>query len=445
MVARKSGPAGIVDSILLMNPIVAAFISLGGFVAIIISVIIGVGSFEYALQVDGKSINKQVGFVWAINWSISLVILMPLLVCFGLMSYRTFRRSLDSLVSKNMVSNQDGSRVTSDNLFDAWKGILVTIAIIVLLMIGVALAYAYWEYWEVVGRHFQNGFYPSISLRDPRQEMDWSVAALLPIADSEVNPVNKGANNIFSLIIYLLLPGLGTGITFGFFLFLIGFIWFLFRISDKFVFLPDLSDSDPRRGFQVFSETVENAIWATMIVFLICYLMIIQNLFLRDVAPSILEFVIPELNKGYKSIINHKFGEGLDAMSGLIALHPGGINLQAEFSFVIAILITVIILGFVILTLRHIARHCQERVIERLNSRLPVPSLAQDLDNNAQIDRARKMDYWPASWPTVNTLLLLVLGSVICIVFYKFGLVFVGIIIAYLVIKIVRRLRAGLI
>ena len=433
--------ARFVDSLLRTNPLVAAIMSFGGFVIIFISVLIGIDSFEYVLKVNGKEIHKQVGFIWAFNWSIGLIVLMPLLLYFGFLSYRGFKTSLASLASKQMVSKQDGTSVSLDDLFDAWKGILVSLAIIVVVIIGIVLGYAYWEYREVVGQHFEKDHYPEISLHDPRQEKDWSIAALLTSAEPEAVEIDKRANKVFSLVVYLLLPGLGTGVAFGFFFFLIGFIWYLIKISDKFVFLPDLNDSDSRRGFQVFAEVVENAIWVTMTVFLICYLMIIQNLFLRDESKSIFDFMVPELRKGYEALVGGEIEQALSDASGLIVTHPGGGNLQAGLSFVVAFLVTVIIVAFVIMSLRHIARECQQRVLERLKDGQLVPTRAEQLNKEEQIKRARDMNYWPASWPKVNTLLLLVFVSVLCIVFYKFGLFFAGAVIVCLVAKVLLGLK----
>lgn len=434
MFDRKTGFAGRIDGALLTPPVVAAPLAFVGFGILVVSALIGIASFRYPLATDAGIVAKQVGFAWAINWSVSFILLVPGIAFFGLMSYRGLRTGLDELARRGMILRPDGRTADADDLFDALRGILICVSVFVAAMIAMAVRYSYWEYSEVVGQHFANGFYPDIRLLDPMQERDWSVAALLPAADGQ-NTVSRVWNDRFSLVVYLLLPGLWTGLAFGYYVFLVGFIWYLYKLSDRFVFLPDLSDKDKRRGFQAFSDFVENGVWLTLVVYTMCYLMILQNVFLRDREATIFSFVAPEFRKGMEAFKSGKYESALDDVLGLITEHPGVFNLQGELGIGIGILVAVIVLGFVVVTLRYVAAQSQKRALDLIGAGGPLPESWPALSEDEYRARAKDIDFWPAAWPTVNNLLVWVLGSVLCLVFYKVGLYFTGIALAYLLSK----------
>jgi len=447
MTSLLSRLTGFVDLLLLRtNPLGVVIICFFGFMTIVASLIIGIGVFEYKLEVEGKTVSKQVGFVWALNWSMTLIFLLPILVIFGLESYRGFRRSFKRLVSRNMVSNKDGSIVNEEDLFDAWKGILLTVATIGGLTLCASLIYAYWEYNSVVGRHFADGQYPTIDLKNPYQEADWSVAALLPGTNQDDNSINPVANNTFSLIMYLLVPGLGTGIVFSFFFLFTGFFFFLYWLSDRYLLLPHVSDKDPRRGFQIFSEMVGDVIRASIIVLVICYLMIIQNLYLRDDATSIVDFMFSDFKKnGSDEMLEGKISNIISFLEdGLLTshTHPGAFNLQGSLSFALSSLVLVLIIFFFSFLFNRLIKHCQARALERLRSGLTLPSAAEGLDNDEQFKRVTEMNCWPVAWTPLKTLLWLFSCAFICIVFYKIGLFFVGMFMAYCMLKVFRVIRS---
>jgi hypothetical protein len=174
-------------------PLVALALVMVGMIVCGASLLIGVGNFEYTLTLDGVSLEKEVGFLSALNWSLGAVLIVPALVAFGLYTVREWPRVLEQLAKRHMVVDATFNAADAAPIKQQWRRFARAIAIGSACAFSLAIAYSLWEYYYIVGQHFLRGaFPPGIALADAYQERDWSVAALIGSGDAQA--ISKTAN-----------------------------------------------------------------------------------------------------------------------------------------------------------------------------------------------------------------------------------------------------------
>jgi hypothetical protein len=406
------------------------------------SLFVGNGFFDYRLDVGGAVIDKEVGFLPALNWSAGMLLLAPAILGFGLSAYRSLPEVLDEMVGRHMVVDHlmrpaERARVLSE-WHRPWRIVVIATAILFVITVG----YSLWEFNYVIGQHFWHGAYPQIRLNDPYQERDWSVAALLP-SDSTTG-MSHTANVIFSLIAYLYLVGLVAGFVFSFYAFLLGVASLAYNFAYRSIGLrlvPDLRSTDragrfdTRGGLQIFEGLVHNALWVTLLVFLLFFLIHLQNIYLRSPLPTIGAFAFPDVSMalGASGGALHK----IEILLGAITARAGMHNLNSAMAYGFGSVLFLLILLVLAVTLRLAAGRSQASFAAYLrDERNPVPEWLASIGRETCLDRLESLSLWPIRWPRANQILLAVVFASICMVFYKLGLILVTAVMVYLLVRL---------
>lgn len=89
-----------------------------GLIMLISSIIAGVGFFEFQTP-DGPS--KQVGYIWALNWSFMFLLGFPIMFFFMLETSDSLRRTLDRLADNRMIVDMNWKPASVGALDDERK------------------------------------------------------------------------------------------------------------------------------------------------------------------------------------------------------------------------------------------------------------------------------------------------------------------------------------
>ena len=429
---RAGAPGGIARAMIALSRLpppltLLALILLGMFMNGA-SLLIGVGNFEYALPIAGGTMRKEVGFLSSLNWSLASLLVVPAIIAFGLYTYRQLPRIFEQLAKRHMVVDESLNPVDAATIQDQWRRYGRTIAVIAAAAVVVAVGYSLWEYYYVIGQHYlRGGFPPDVSLADAYQERDWSVAALLGTPESE--RISKIANALFALIVYLLYAGLTSGFVFGIYVYLVGIAVFVYALAHReqgLRLVPDLSGGDAaydrRAGLQVFEPLVQNALFVTLLSFLMLFLIHLQNVYLRVPVPSVFDFAFPNLGGGEKGWVGF-----FESLAGAVTARAGLANLNSALAYGFGSFLFLLVLAMLAATLRLAAQRSRQRLFDALadeNAALP-PWLAP-LGREKCLARLEAMSMWPARWPRVNQLALASVVAAVCLVFYKLGLLVVA-------------------
>src|SRR5262249_49289029 len=136
-------------------------------------------------------VEKQVGFLWSPNWTITYVVLFPLYLC--LFAVLTERREfvVRNLLQARIITGPDGANVTEEQIFARWKRVLkrISVPLWALLITVVIQSTSEWVFYCLI---------PLLKGQLGRGTVDWSTIAI-------VQPEDASAWNaiVFSGIAYL--------------------------------------------------------------------------------------------------------------------------------------------------------------------------------------------------------------------------------------------------
>jgi hypothetical protein len=387
------------------------------------SLLIGIGNFEYTLSLDGASLRKEVGFLSALNWSLGALLVVPAIIAFGLYTYRELPWIFEHLAKRHMVVDEALRAVDGARIKELWRGYARTIAVLSAGAFIVAIGYSLWEYYYVIGQHYLRGEFPAaLRLADAYQERDWSVAALL--GGSESQGISKAANALFALVVYVLYAGLPSGFVFSIYIYLVGIAIFIYSLAHReqgLRLVPDLRGSDAaydrRAGLQVFEPLVQNALFVTLLSFLLLFLIHLQNVYLRVPVSSVFEFAVPNLGagQGWMGI--------LESIAGTITARAGLANLNSALAYGFGSFLFVMVLAILAVTLRLAAQQSRSRLSELLGDEdTKLPEWLAPLEREKCLARLDAMSMWPARWPRINQLAAATVVAALGLVFYKLGL-----------------------
>lgn len=122
-------------------------------------------------------------------------------------------------------------------------------------------------------------------------------------------------NAAFSFINYLIL-GFYLSIVFTYYAMIVMYADTFRRLSRGLEtagcrIIPMIEDTDPRRGFSVFERVFKLVLMATLVGFLMCYFMNIQNLYLRADSPHIWAFLASDLINGFSIFVDGDIKAGM--------------------------------------------------------------------------------------------------------------------------------------
>jgi hypothetical protein len=425
-VAREGGVARMMMALSrLPPPLTVLTLVLLGMLVIGASLLIGIGNFEYALPAEAGAVRKEVGFLSALSWSMGALIVIPAIIAFGLYTYRELPQVFEHLAKRHMVVDENLKAVDAARIKEHWRRYARNIAILSACAFVVAIGYSLWEYYYVVGQHYLRGEFPAaVRLADAYQERDWSVAALLGGPESQ--GISKIANGLFALLVYVLYAGLPSGFVFSIYIYLVGVSIFVYSLAHReqgLRLIPDLRGSeaayDRRAGLQVFEPLVQNALFVTLLSFLMLFLIHLQNVYLRVPIASVFDFAFPNLGAGERGWMGM-----LESIAGAITARAGLANLNSAMAYGFGSFLFVMVLAVLAVTLRMAAQRSRARLAEHLaDENTKLPEWLAPLGREKCLARLEAMSMWPARWPRVNQLALATVFAALCLVFYKVGLI----------------------
>ncbi|MCH2078430.1 MAG: hypothetical protein MK180_16400 [Rhodobacteraceae bacterium] len=107
----------IVDAVLGVAPPMAALVfAVLGIAVMLVSAVMGFGQYQYNLTIEGAVIAKEVGFIWSPGWTVTMVIILPLLITIGLHGMQEMVEIAKRMNKRCMVVDDNFRVVTSDYL-----------------------------------------------------------------------------------------------------------------------------------------------------------------------------------------------------------------------------------------------------------------------------------------------------------------------------------------
>ncbi|MFW6039979.1 MAG: hypothetical protein ACOC9N_02765 [Gemmatimonadota bacterium] len=392
-----------------------AALSFGSFV-VVLSVLFNLAEYHNGAQ--------HVGYMSALNWSVGFTIFTPLFVLFllrALGSVGEIARRLDHngmLVDAGFRPLDDGA-VRLERLWTARLEQLGPIALVLVVASFVA-ALAYWLY-ESGG---------PLLLGTDAPEIDWAVRY------EGSSAAREWANAAFSFVAYL-----QQGVFLSA-LMLTGVV--SYALAELFHSLathrhdlrviPSSTSRDRRRGFQVFAPIPENLLLAVAFAYGHLYLGRIWNVFQHQHEGSLQQLVIADLVDGFAS---GGFTAGLSAL-----FETQELGTEGRLILITSLVLGAVSLFFVFVMLRGTARDAGQALTEVLE-RLPPDATYDDQPVEEILERIRSMSVWPVKYPRPSQLMVIGIFAITVMFFYRFGVFYVGILLAYVMAQMLRKETIG--
>jgi len=434
--------------------IAGLFLVLGICVAAM-SPLLGVASVEWDGVIGGQSVegfegitSKQVGYLWAPNWALASVILLPLALRNLLLARQAIEPLIDSLVDNNMLISTSDTPVDKATLTLIWEKTSRRWSLVSLLLFLVAAIFTiFGDFYVVV---FQWNVFPEsmlaqfsaddpLVLSHPIFEFDWSVASAF--SNPQVGPLS---NSLFALAAYVLVAVIGAGFLLSGFVWMICFCIFFSRPQLRrhgLILVPDTESTDSRLGFERFEEMFDHLVQAALFTSLLALVMHLQNVYLRSPThENIVQMVFGGATDTFAQFLNGDWALGLiwkflTTVEDAIGVQIDGANFNIFISALAMILIAVIVVGFVWTCLRRAAIDGSHYLLEKSN--LP----------EEKEDRINAMVIWPVGWISLNLLGIIVFVVFMSMYFVNFvSLVVLGALAffaAQIISRIVRAVFSG--
>jgi len=408
---------------------VLLFALVPGITLILGSVVLGIHDFPAQAPAFAAK-TRQVGYLFALNWSLNYGILFPLALYLMVHALQGMADALGQLHDRGMVRDRSMRVVSGNMIAKLWAKGTPTLAWL-LLIFAVALPgiFSIGEWiWNNLLRLLGGG--PAASFRD----YDWGLAAIMhaPGADARL-PVF--ANAAFDLLAFAC-EGALIAATFAFFLTLLDVDRALPGTRGRLRVVPDLKSEDPRRGFEVFAEPLNEMLGVAFINYLMCYFVRLQGVYMEDTAaPSLAAFVHADIFAGAKAadgqtkisaVAEHIFAVGEQTTRGTLA----------ELLFVLVFTFSLVV---VVMTVRKAAYRARAAAVQFLND-APGRTLF-GLEPQVELDRAKSIVAWPLGYLRLDVLLFLTLFALFTLVLYRVGLFVAGAVLAALLIRAMNRIR----
>ena len=405
-----------------------------GMAMLVIANSIHIGWFTWAPIAGAERLTtgvKEIGFFSAINWSITALILMPVawtLIFFGLSEAREIG---PELVRRRMLVTPDFAPITLAH--SGYKSLIKHIrlfvfgGVIAVTVLSVTLSLT--DHAQVAGRFYDNTEESArldrldgsgYALEAPDVERDWMVASLLSTPKSD--KANANYNGVYSLAAYIIYVGMGIGSLLSFGLIMIGVSAIFMRGIAQYYgiqIIPSLQSKNPRGGFEVIRRFFGIAYAVAFIGCVLCYLMGIQNLYLRSPHENIFAFLSPDI-MAFENAVNWR--AKLDAIIGFLFAENVGKGTRNVYVWVFGFFIFAVFIGGFMFFFRQgaligkslIAAEIAANGEERLKKLTPG-------DLEPVLENLKGLHLWPLDRPSLQHSLLIVGLFVVSFIFYKAG------------------------
>ena len=371
----------------------------------------------------------------------------PIMFFFMLETSDSLRRTLGRLIENRMVLNHNwmpvGVGALNEERDRFWRRSAIAGSIITVFMV----LYCLGEWYFVSGRHLFANTLP-IGVQDVHwfEELDWSVAALLP-GQSQGAPGFKAINAAFSFINYLIL-GFYLSVVFTYYAMIMMYADTFRRLSQAketggYSIIPMVQDTDPRRGFSVFERVFKRVLLATLIGFLMCYFMNVQNLYLRADSSDIWAFLAGDLVSGFSAFLDGDIKAGLGKISEQLFDVKHIFNITSVWAVMMVFGFFSAVALAMAWTLAQTAERSRDDLkAYALNPGNPIDQIA-NIPREKFIDQLKRwnpekrtgMVIWPFGWPALQQLMVFLAFGCVCLILYKIGLFFAGVAIAWITVR----------
>jgi hypothetical protein len=206
------------------------------------------------------------------------------------------------------------------------------------------------------------------------------------------------------------------------------------KLSDIFM-IPDIESVDERRGFEEFETMLSEMLFAALFAYILSYLSRLQNAYMHcPRAMSLWDFVRDDVFTGFFSGSN--FGPFTIQTSCKNALP---LDFPDILVIVCPLLVVLVIIFLVIWTLRSAADAAKKQLqiyIKNGGANLIADKPVEEIKGSLE-----QMQIWPMRYPKFNMLLCLCGFAVISVVFYKIGLVILGVVMWVVIKRIVSEMN----
>ena len=357
--------------------------------------------------------SRQVGYLWAPNWSLTYAILGPLALYLMHRALKGARNALDYLFETEMVRDEDMKPVREHLCRQAWEAGSRTRRFFLIVCAGLVPALLAYPEWC---SHNLMRLMAGVCKQCEPSDYDWGLTAIIKGAPE----VPKWQNAAFDFWAFTC-EGLLIGAAILCFLYLLDLDQVLpgpeGRVNKKL--MPNLRSSDPRRGFQRFDEPLQLMLNACLTFFLICYSIRVNRIYMRDGGyASIVDFIQGDIvlllkNKALES-------KGSSLLSVLFGT-PSDPQYQEFFSGVALILISLFSLGVISLTVGNAARLAKANAIEYYEREGSQSLFGLAVEEEKK--RATEMTTWPLEWRyfQLNALLAIMGLALVSLWYYRVG------------------------
>ncbi len=393
--------------------------------------------------------QKQVGFIPALNWSIVLLFLFPAAMFTALRTMRLLRRAFLDLPSHHMLASRDWSPASEAQAQALLQKVWQASTPIGMLFFVVALGLGLWDFLTVVWNPVTRGALAvAPGAADFTQEIDWSVSALFGGLTNGPLPSRMG-DLCFSALAYLVLCG-QMALLLSFYGILVGLSAVLYGLSEgdaqTLRLVPDATDDDKRRGFQRFEPFFLGVLSVTLLGYLSGYLMRIQNLYLRDMGSLRIDQMIFnqisdqltgdwELPHDVQSAIDFVVQKVSDLAHAVFTTGDLG-DTQSYLGIALLLVIMLLVSLALFAVLRGTAHEGQHMLERELGEAPKQAAIAQfygmPVDAIKTSVGAANMEVWPLKWPTLNGVIAYLSLGVACFFFYRLAILWIALQIWYL-------------
>lgn len=372
---------------------------------------------------------RQVGYLAALNWSVGYTFLFPIAAFLMLSALHCVPSALRSLADRGMIrSRTDSTILPADELITRWlkhsraARVLMTAGMVA----GLAVALGDWA---------ANNLMPLISghLAGSVPEVDWGLAAAIPaqsLQDAQVPQFAHFAwlNAAFDLLCFSM-EGVLIASVWSFFVMMTDLPSLLMPEDDaSYIIVPQLTESDKRRGFELFEELLSNVLMAGLTVFVMLFLSRLQKLYMRAdpeaMQTSIGRFVRDDAIRGLTEGIKGIFGQSTDSNSVSRLLQvDSSTHLHTAVGDLLVLVGMFLLLVFVFLLILWTIRTAAQRAQTTAENRLPQLAGALRIDAAAAETAVQEMQTWPLRYPSVSVLIGLIFFASASLVFYHLGII----------------------
>jgi hypothetical protein len=419
------------------------FAMLGGFGLIAGSMLLKIDSFNTPQAIslaDGKTITRQVGYIWAWNWSVSYAVLFPLSLYFGLLSLRCIRDSLREMHAQRMVRTAAMIAIEEPELENSWLGgdrVRRLLLWIFAFILPFTVSSYEWARNNLL-RLFESPLAPATSVAD----YDWGLKALMFHA-----PVWARVTNAAFDLAAFCLEGLLLAGSLAYFLMLLD----LGRViplttgnAEPIRLIPNLKSQDRRAGFELFEEPLLQMLFVALVMFLMFYLVRIEGAYLHGAGSesNLAEFIQKDIlagASGQQGVL--KSPDLASSVKANVAhlLDPGNMDVR-DFLSQISVFLIFILCGIVIVMTVRIA--CQSAITNAKNYLDNCQSCTLfEGKHDDERGRLEQITSWPLGYIKPNLLFLAMAFAVASLYYYRIGLFVAGSVIATLLSRVLIRIQ----